>query len=234
VPSTNDRPRALVTDELLSGAATTYEVALTCSEDEPNRFVFQYAHELAHFYLTPIEHPLFEVLAVAISFFALEECSRRWAAAGQNTRERSYAPKFQQYHDTVVAEAASRVGHGLDVLQVMPRDCASAKSIVVDDRHILLGALLCERVLTSFRDWRPLLTLHRCATDEGYVDFDIWLAESGGDAFRAAVCGLLGPIFHIAPSLRTSSIPLASRLKVMFRHMLSWSCCCLLSGELRQ
>ncbi|KAH9252060.1 hypothetical protein BASA81_010042 [Batrachochytrium salamandrivorans] len=151
------RPRALVSQELFSqehSPALTYQIAITCQQEEYNRFVFQYSHELAHFYLTPYCHAFLEVCAVAVSLSSLRLCGEEWIAIGRHPG--SYAAKFQSYRARVEAGAGN-------------------------DREIANGALLATNVLDVFPCWRPLTSLAQCLVDESRVDFTKWLALNNND-----------------------------------------------------
>lgn len=149
------RPRALVSQELFSQAAPTYQIAITCQQEEYNRFVFQYAHELAHFYLTPYCHAFLEVCAVAVSLSALRLCGEEWVAIGRHPG--SYAAKFQSYRARVEAGG---------------------------DGEIANGALLAANVLDVFPCWKPLTSLAQCLVDESRVDFAKWVALNDDQADR--------------------------------------------------
>jgi len=178
VKSDDDRPRALVNDALLDGRAVAYEVAVTCDElKEPDRFVYQYSHELAHFWFTPIEHPFLEVCAVAISLSVLSLCAEEWKQTGSSHVQKRYSQGFENYRRRVEQGAAEQF-RGLGVEEYMSRGSAAALSSTVRDEHIAAGAALAKQVLDKQSSWLPLISLHSfvCQDDTGLelLDFDLW------------------------------------------------------------
>ena len=214
VQSQTDTPRALVSDSLLQDRAEQYEVALTCTnQNEANRFVFQYTHELAHFYLTPLEHPFLEIIAVAISFCLLTDCANEWRRNNWGT----YSSKFEDYKRTVVENAKqslqlqSYFGLVVPIELVLQRDSEAAKSCDVDSSHMLAGVVLADAIMQNESTWTSLLSIHKhliFSTEEShgtygsYVNFGAWMREEALNnneelEFRKQIVRMFGPIFGI-------------------------------------
>lgn len=210
VLSEGSTPRAIVTDELWNGQATKYQIALTClSENEANRFVYQYAHEVCHFYLTPVEHPVLEVIAVAVSLFVLRECGRKWRA----NRWGDYSTRFDNYVEQVRKNCYSTFN--LDPLKAnqslrwMKKGSNEINSTLVNDHHLVI-AFQVTAILERFpNSWECLTTLHRCLIDDEdgnhYVDFRLWRTTYHSDKLATEIAGLLTPLFDINPTGRVSA-----------------------------
>lgn len=215
VASDGATPRALVTDELIEGRAVVYTVALTCvNENEANRFAYQYSHELAHFYMTPEEHPVLEICAVAISVFTLGECSRRW----EREKWGSYGLKFAQYRDDIERRALANLGiFDKQYLQrsSLRRDSPLTRSTLVNDYHIAAAILLIDK-LEKYDSWEALTDLHRflCTAEGGefFVDFDLWLDAPTTNPtqkdLKRDFANLFGDIFDINQTHNSKSFTL--------------------------
>lgn len=143
-------PQALVSHDLFysSTTITTYQIAITCKEEEYNRFVFQYAHEVAHYYTTPFCHPFLEVCCVAVSLSTLTLCDLEWKRLG--TLPSSYCGKFQAYRDRVELNPTSE--------------------------EIGNGSKLAHHVLDLYENWKPLTSIAQCLCDDHmHVDFKRWI-----------------------------------------------------------
>jgi hypothetical protein len=182
IPSDDDRPRAIVTEELLRGEAKCYLVALTCTETlEGNRFAYQYSHELSHFWFHPVEHPFLEICAVAVSLQILSDCSTEWVLRG--LAPGTYSAKFTHYRNLVENQAFQQLNlNKNDVPSAFAsRNSPLTHSVIVGNEHICAGAIFADNILGKFKTWTPLTKLHRCVTypdDENVhlyrVDFELW------------------------------------------------------------
>jgi len=156
-------PRACI-----DGLPKEYIVCLTCLDDRLyNQLVYQFAHELAHVYISPyISQPFVEILAVAVSLVVLKEMHDLW---NQDAKLQSYAKHFKQYRDKVVQIAFDSLHIDLDstslteeILSSTIHDwvvrCLVPRTLKEDDRsHQIVASLLIANVLETSSSWNALI-----------------------------------------------------------------------------